>query len=416
MFVRFIAIPALTMSVAWGLRGTIGGGPLGAMIPGSLLALTLCTALDLTPALAARVAVCGTVGLAFGGQETYGQTVGLVASRGAQFWTGLAGIGLKGAVWGLVGGAVLGAAFVMPRRAARRWLLALGCLVAGTALGWALIDEPKLLYFSNRLDRPRPELWAGLLTGGLAFAAGLSVVLPAGARVVWTFAGAGALGGGLGFAGGILGYVGGEALGLSPRWFSGWKLMEFTFGLLLGAALGWAALRQRHRLPRDIAGAPAAKPVNPAWAWDLAFAAAAGGLLWFGTTLPVRFEYTLTGAILLAVSFASARAAWQITVTATVGAFLLNVARAKSGGAPLSTPAIAGALGLAAGTAAWTARRGAAGADLVPWATRLVLWSAVGAAWLKALRGTGWSPAEVIVLLYFAGGALAAAWLGRRRT
>ena len=46
------------------------------------------------------------------------------------------------------------------RRAAA--LLPLGSM----ALGWAAINEPKLLYFSNRLDSPREEVWAGLLLGG----------------------------------------------------------------------------------------------------------------------------------------------------------------------------------------------------------------------------------------------------------
>ncbi|MFV1969104.1 MAG: hypothetical protein ACC628_27090 [Pirellulaceae bacterium] len=36
-------------------------------------------------------------------------------------------------------------------------------MVAGTYLGWKLINQPKLLYFSHPLDKPRPEIWAGLL-------------------------------------------------------------------------------------------------------------------------------------------------------------------------------------------------------------------------------------------------------------
>lgn len=414
--VTFILIPALATSVAWGLRGTIGGGPFGAMIPGVIVALTLCAALGIPPGLVGRIAALGAVGIALGGQETYGQTVGFVTGRGAHFWTGLAGIGIKGAVWGWAGGAVLGAAFVVPRRAYRLWWSALAGLVAGTALGWWLIDDPKLLYFSNRLDRPRPELWAGLLTGGLAFTAWLTFTLPAAARrIVWTFAVAGALGGGAGFAGGILGYAGGEALGLPARWFSGWKFMEFTFGLVLGAALGWAALRQRAAIRAGLDPVAATAVNAPAlrWPWDLAAAAACGGLLWLGTKLPVRFDYTLTGAILLALAFSSDRCAWQIAVTATIGAFLLDVARARYGGVAPPPAAMVSALVLATVTSAWTARRFATGAEMGRWATRLVLWSAVAAAWIKALRGPAWPPAEIIVLAYFAGGAAVAMWFGR---
>ena len=412
-FVPFILLPALVTSVAWGLRGTIGGGTFGAMIPGTLVALTLGTAAGASPSLAGRLAACGAIGLGFGGQETYGQTVGFVTGRGAWFWHGLAGIAVKGAVWGFVGGAVLGAAWVMPRRVDRGWWPALACLVAGTVLGWWLIDDPKLLYFSNRLDRPRPELWAGLLTGGLAFTAWLTGAFPAVARVVWTFALAGALGGGAGFAVGILGYAGGEAIGLPARWFSGWKFMEFTFGLLLGAALGWAALRQRAAIrPEPDAPGIINASARP-WTWDLAIAAAGGGWLWLGTQLPVRFDYTLTGALLLALAFVSNRAAWQIAVTLTLGAFLLDGARARSGGPAFPPAAIGTALVLATAAGAWTAHRLAAEKEMMRWATHLVLWSAVAVAWGKALRGPAWSPAEVIVLVYFAVGAGVVTWLGR---
>ena len=38
----WILAPAVVMSLGWGLRGYIGGGPFGAMIPGALVALLLC--------------------------------------------------------------------------------------------------------------------------------------------------------------------------------------------------------------------------------------------------------------------------------------------------------------------------------------------------------------------------------------
>ena len=36
----FLALPAIAMMLGWGLRGHIGGGPFGAMIPGAMVALT----------------------------------------------------------------------------------------------------------------------------------------------------------------------------------------------------------------------------------------------------------------------------------------------------------------------------------------------------------------------------------------
>ena len=36
----YIFFPALAMMLGWGLRGHIGGGPFGAMIPGAMVALS----------------------------------------------------------------------------------------------------------------------------------------------------------------------------------------------------------------------------------------------------------------------------------------------------------------------------------------------------------------------------------------
>ena len=54
----------------------------------------------------------------------------------------------------------------------------LALMTAAVWVGWKLINEPKLIYFSNRLDKPRPEIWAGLLLGGLA--AVMAEYLPSG--------------------------------------------------------------------------------------------------------------------------------------------------------------------------------------------------------------------------------------------
>ena len=51
---NFILFPALAMSVAWGFRGFIGGGPLGAMIPGALAALALAAPVLFFQVLASR--------------------------------------------------------------------------------------------------------------------------------------------------------------------------------------------------------------------------------------------------------------------------------------------------------------------------------------------------------------------------
>ena len=74
------------MSLGWGLRGYIGGGPLGAMIPGALVALCLCLLADRDGEDAAVIAAFGAVGVGFGGQETYGQTIGLAFDPATRWW------------------------------------------------------------------------------------------------------------------------------------------------------------------------------------------------------------------------------------------------------------------------------------------------------------------------------------------
>ena len=49
---RFIMFPAVAMMLGWGLRGYIGGGPFGAMIPGAMVAISLSMLLKLPVKLA----------------------------------------------------------------------------------------------------------------------------------------------------------------------------------------------------------------------------------------------------------------------------------------------------------------------------------------------------------------------------
>ena len=163
------------MSLGWGLRGFIGGGPLGAMIPGAMVGLLLCYLLRLDQKTSAFVAAFGAIGVGLGGQMTYGQTIGFIIHPETFFW-GFLGLSVKGAVWGLLGGAVLGLGFIH-RQMSRKVLVAgLLLLIVGTLIGWKLINEPKLIYFSNLHDRPRAEIWAGLLFGAIFLLAYLGFV------------------------------------------------------------------------------------------------------------------------------------------------------------------------------------------------------------------------------------------------
>ena len=243
----WILIPAVVMSLAWGLRGYIGGGPLGAMIPGALVTLMLCRFLGCDPAAAAVVVAFGTFGVGFGGMMTYGQTLGLIRES-ETFWWGLTGTTVKGAVWGLLAGAVLGLGFAARHLSWRHVILPIVLMLVGAIAGRQLINVPKLIYFSDPVNEPREEWWAGLLLGGLAILLYLRVLLPKFAGIAERFAAYGVIGGGLGFGVGSLFLASQRVLPEDWKWLPLWKFMEFFFGLLLGAAFGWAAMHLRNRL------------------------------------------------------------------------------------------------------------------------------------------------------------------------
>jgi hypothetical protein len=314
----WILFPAVTMSLGWGLRGTIGGGPLGAMIPGAMIAMALCLLLKRTNDRdAAVIAAFGAVSLGFGGQMTYGQTVGFSIQPSTMWW-GLLGLGVKGAVWGWLGGAVLGLAFVRDRYSRRDIVVGLALMVLGSWLGWYFINEPKLIYFSNRADRPRPEVWAGLATGATLLLGWLRWRSPEPAPL--RFALWGLAGGGFGFFfGGWLQSIGRQHAPDLMRDY--WKLMEFTFGFCFGAALGECARRLHLPAIEDHDGAASQ------WALMAALAPA-----WLALTdgLNTRLDYTLAGAPLLAIALWSARAAWQIAITITFYAFAIDFLESRS--------------------------------------------------------------------------------------
>lgn len=306
-FWQWCVLPALTMSLGWGLRGSIGGGPLGAMIPGAMIGLVLCLLLH-RDSDAGPVAALAALGVGFGGQETYGQTVGL-SLQADTFWWAILGFAIKGAAWGLLGGAFLGIA--LGRVPRTRAMIGFAWMVVGTWIGWQVVNHPKLIYFSNRLDRPREELWAGLLLGGLLMLAWLR------ARAPWRFAVWGAIGGGIGFAfGASLQPWGRDNWAAMPLGW--WKAMELAFGALLGAAYGICAWRLRGELEDD--GEPRASRHSIAFALVCAAIAIALTIV-VEEKLPLRFGYTAAGAVLASLILFSNALAWQTAVTATYAAF-----------------------------------------------------------------------------------------------
>jgi hypothetical protein len=128
-----------------------------------------------------------------------------------------------------------------------------------------------------------------------------------------------------------------------------------------------------------------------------------------GFTLPVRFGFTVAGVGLLVLALESEWAAWQIAITGTAGAFLLDVGRYFNENHRSFPPALAitAALILTAVLGCWVAARVSGGRDMLSWAWRVLLAMAVGAAVLKS----AWHPVistelVIVTAVFVLGGGL----------
>lgn len=294
-------LSALAMSVGWGWRGDYGHEA-GAMVPGALLALAICLAAGRADwwERAAVLALLGAVGWAFGGQMSYGLVIGYTAhSSLLNVWYGYAGLFVIGALWGGIGGGILGLGLSWPRSALERfvgplaafyvlltalhlsgvieglserwslndtdWVVATAtlllagiyaalrpaarpaCLLIGVlALGWWLGLALLTGLLGLRMTPPRGDNWAGCV--GLFVALAIYLVKTQ-QRAALRLALYGLLAGGLGFAlADWLNMAGRAKWGwLGSSWtlsgLDSWKWMEQSFGLLMGLGV---ALGARH--------------------------------------------------------------------------------------------------------------------------------------------------------------------------
>ena len=239
----FILFPAVSMLLGWGLRGFIGGGPFGAMIPGAMVMLAICMLLDIPFMFAAIAIVFGTAGTAMGGEMTYGQTIGFLRNADTMWW-GFAGTSLKGGVWGLISGLFIALGLVFQRIKTKTIITGFVIFLIGFVIGLKLINDPKVLYFSNPFSHPRNESWAGLLFAAVGLLIYLKIKTRAeDFKIVLRFAIYGLIGGSLGFGLGSLWITVGSLYGSRLLIVDWWKMMEFSFGFLLGGFLGFAAWR-----------------------------------------------------------------------------------------------------------------------------------------------------------------------------
>ncbi|MFO1092334.1 MAG: hypothetical protein U0992_03340 [Planctomycetaceae bacterium] len=347
----WVLIPAVVMSLGWGLRGYIGGGPFGAMIPGALVTLIICQYLGYGALASAAVVAFGAFGVGFGGLMTYGQTLGLLRADDTFAW-GLTGTTLKGGVWGLLGGAVIGLGFAAPHIPRRHVLLAFAVMLAGVAIGIHFINAPKLIYFSDPVNKPRDESWAGLLLGALALLGYTRLAVPGSAWIPARFAAYGLIGGAIGFGPGSLFIAVQPRIDKAWSWLPFWKFMEFSFGFVFGAALGLCAYHLRERLKPLASNAEREQQPHTASAWSASgLLSLLGGVLvvygvfrelhlfvddvipqlrevpvtdWRHTIIDTLLGFTGLGCVLMVLSTRWDTVAWQSAISVTIVAAAID--------------------------------------------------------------------------------------------
>lgn len=336
----YIFFPALAMMLGWGLRGHIGGGPFGAMIPGAMVALSMSLLLKLPATVTSVLLVFGVAAIGLGGEMTYGQTLSFLRNPETVWW-GTAGTTLKGAIWGFTGGAVLAFGFMFKGTRKRIIITAFLLQILGVFIGFKLINDPMLLYFSDPAN-PRAESWAALLFGTILLLVYLKIKIPASEfKMIFRYAFLGTIGGGLGFGLGGLWMVLGSHLPevIFKSW---WKAMEFTFGFLFGAFLGYATwLSRTHAVIKNLKEDLSPKIENfPIWK-ELTIVLITGLLVfWFipgmmelltqtaiinnmpGGTIRdeiarMLVNYSFSGLLFILVIIRFPKAAWQIGITLT---------------------------------------------------------------------------------------------------
>ncbi len=225
---RELTVVALSMALAWGLRGQ-HGHERGAAIAGAMVGLSLAAVTGGPRWMGA--AVIGSLGFSIGGSLSYGRFIGLAYQGSLE---AILSLGLIGFAWGGLGSLGLGLGLALPRY--RLWERAL--IAGGLFLVWFLVDRLFWGWMSSPQDLATRELMAVIL---LAVWALLSAYVGVwrGDRMSLKLAVAGAVGFGIGFpiAAWVQG-VGGTT-GLPIDW---WKVAEHLIGLCGGISLGWAAL------------------------------------------------------------------------------------------------------------------------------------------------------------------------------
>ncbi len=353
-------IPVLAMWIGWGIRGQLGHWT-GAMIPGALLGLALSFLLkgkQFSPGLLAGLAAAG---YGFGAAQTTLQTAGFLRGTNhdhvVRLGIALPGLAIKGGLWAMFAGAGVGLALAARHYHKRDIVAGLLLLIATFYAGWWVIDRPKLIYLS--VDRP--EIWGGLLVGGIVFLVWITV--RGHTRIPLTVALYAAAAGGIGYPIAVsLAAAGMRYSHIHQDW---WKLAETTFGAFMGTGIALGTLRVKDSLPAGESSAPKSAAEGRIWAAILGAALAVAGTMALSQRV---LPWIILGSLLWCAAYYSHQTAWQIGVSMTFFGTAANLVdywsrEQKLGhGVELWTLAVLATLFVAWKVEGWRAETGGTGA------------------------------------------------------
>jgi hypothetical protein len=314
-----ILLAIVAMSLGWGLRGTIGGGEVGAMIPGALIGMILAEIAGISRVQSGLIAAASALGFGLGGAETYGQTIGLLRENNNAAW-GMLGLSLKGGAWGLGASLLIWIAFHSRKLTDLQILISFALMVAGTLAGWWFVDHPKLIYFSDPVNKPREEVWFGQIIGPLISL--IYLVKIVNSKKVYSWAISGFIAGALGFGLGSLWLLAGFRWPVLPRSGPWWKLMEFSFGAILGAgfAVKSAQLFADSEIRKSSNNTDRFSLQNAILGFLLSTFSIA-----FQFNLPHRMPFLFLAPILMFIVLKYPAQAWHVALSITIIGFVRDV-------------------------------------------------------------------------------------------
>ncbi len=232
-----ILIVAMSLATAWAIRGQFGHEQ-GAAWAGAIggLALIMVSKRKDWYNKTGLVALASAIGWGAGGMISYGVVVGYGrADNFINAFYGLSMLFVIGALFGLLGGGLVGLVLDSTNKNKVKWGSLLAEMVAGGLIGYYFLVEQ----IGFKMTPPRSEAWAIILGAGIAMLWFMAREKRNSAIRVAIYS---ALGGGFGFAFGNFLQVIGNVMEIQ---FNMWNVMEYSIGFFGGSGMAYGVFSSK---------------------------------------------------------------------------------------------------------------------------------------------------------------------------